>query len=117
MAARLEALAQPPVLEKLTLRMLDGLAQNRIPLPGRGLLTPPPGAEDRLRLSDAMHHHVAALPDGSAELRWADGVMRLDERSLGWLERLDAGTTPAELGEGGLAFCRKLAAAGLLVAA
>jgi Cupin superfamily protein len=117
MAARLEALSQAPVLEKLALRMLDGLAQNRIPLPGRGLLTPPPKADDRLRLSDAMHHHVAALPDGSAELRWADGTMRLDERSLAWLERLDAGATPSELGDGALAFCRKLAAAGLLMAA
>ena len=116
MATRLAALASEPVLERLGLRMLDGLAQNRIPLPGRGLLTPPPGAADRLRLSDAMHHHVAALPDGSAELRWADGTLALDRQGLDWLERLDAGASPADLGEGGLAFCRRLAAAGLLVA-
>jgi ribosomal protein L16 Arg81 hydroxylase len=115
MAARLETLAQAPVLEKLGLHMLDTLAQNRIPLPGRGLLTPPPGAGDRLRLSDAMHHHVAALPDGSAELRWAGGTLRLDGQGLAWLERLDEGASPAELGEGALEFCRRLAVAGLLV--
>lgn len=117
MAARLERMAAEPVLEKLAVHMLDSLAQNRIPLPGRGLLTPPPSATDRLRLSDAMHHHVAALPDGNAELRWADGTMRLDARGLDWLQRLDEGASPAELGEESLAFCQKLAAAGLLVTA
>ncbi len=117
MAARLEALATAPVLEGMGLRMLDSLAENRIALPGRGLLTPPPGEGDRLRLSDSMHHHVAALPDGRAELRWADGQEALDEARLAWLEALDEGATPAELGEGGLDFCRRLAAAGLLVAA
>lgn len=117
LADRLEALKEPGVLDRLAVNMLDRLAQNRIPLPGRGLLTPPPGEADRLRLSDAMHHHVAALPDGQAELRWAEGSLRLDQASLGWLEQLDQGATPAELGEGALGFCRKLAAAGLLVAA
>jgi hypothetical protein len=117
MAARLEALASDATLEHLAVRMLDSLAQNRIPLPGRGLLTPPPGEADRLRLSDAMHHHVAALPDGSAELRWADGTLPLDEQGLDWLQRLDEGASAAELGDGALGFCRRLAAAGLLVAA
>ncbi len=117
MATRLEALASDATLEQLAVRMLDSLAQNRIPLPGRGLLTPPPGEADRLRLSDAMHHHVAALPDGSAELRWADGALPLDEQGLDWLQRLDDGASAAELGEGALGFCRRLAAAGLLVAA
>ncbi|MBV1796900.1 hypothetical protein [Siccirubricoccus sp. G192] len=117
MGERLAALAAPLVLERLSLALLDGLAGSRAPLPGRGLLSPVPGPQDRLRLSDAMLHHVAALPDGSAELRWAGGSLPLGPRELGWLEGLEEGATAAALGEGALEFCRRLATAGLLVEA
>lgn len=114
MADRLQAMAAPAALEQLSLALLDSLAESRAPLPARGLLTPPPGPEDRLRLTDRMLHHVAALPDGRAELRWAGGRLPLAPRELLWLERLEGGASPAELGEGAPEFCRRLAAAGLL---
>ena len=114
LATRLTALACPEALEQLSLGLLDALAEQRMPLPGRGLLTPPPAAGARLRLADGMLHHVAARPDGQAELRWAGGRLALGTRELAWLEALTEGTTPAALGDGGLAFCRNLAAAGLL---
>jgi len=111
---RLQALAGPPALEAIGLGLLDGLAEARLPLPGRGLLSPAPGPEDRLLLADGMLHHVAALPDGSAALRWAGGSLPLGPRELGWVEALAEGATPAALGEGALVFCRKLASQGLL---
>lgn len=111
---RLTSLARPEALEQLSLGLLDGLAEQRMPLPGRGLLTPPPQPNSRLRLADGMLHHVAALPDGQAELRWAGGRLALGTRETGWLEALTAGTTPEALGAGGLAFCQRLSAAGLL---
>lgn len=117
MAQRLQALADAAVLDKVAVQHLDRLALQRAPLPGRGLLTPAPGPADVLRLSDGMHHHVAALPDGSAELRWADGRLALDQVKLGWLEQLAEGACPEALGDGALAFCRVLSAAGLLVRA
>lgn len=115
MAERLAALAGPAVLERVALRLLDRLAAERAPLPGRGLLTPPPGPGDRLRLSDAMHHHLVPLDETCATLRWAGGAERLDATGLAWLQRLEHGATPAELGDDdALAFCRRLAALGLL---
>jgi len=108
-------LATPASLDRLGLALLDGLPEGRAALPGRGLLTPPPRATDRLILSDAMLHHVAALPDGTAALRWSGGSLPLDGNALGWLERLAEGVSAAELGEAALDFCRSLAAAGLLV--
>jgi hypothetical protein len=114
LAERLAALATPAALDQLSLGLLDGLAEQRMPLPGRGLLTPPPGPATPLRLSDRMLHHVAALPDGSAELRWAGGRLALGAREVGWLDALAEGATPARLGEDSLAFCRRLAAAGVL---
>jgi hypothetical protein len=115
LAARVQALADPAALDSIALGLLDGLAEARMPLPGRGLLTPPPEDGEVLRLSDAMLHHVAALPDGTASLRWGGGSLALGARELEWMAALEAGTSAAALGEGGLAFCRRLAAAGLLV--
>jgi hypothetical protein len=117
LAARLQALADPAALDSIALGLLDGLAEARMPLPGRGLLTPPPDEAEALRLSDAMLHHVAALPDGTASLRWDGGSLALGERELGWMAALEEGASAAALGEGALEFCRRLAAAGLLVRA
>jgi hypothetical protein len=118
MAARLAALAGPAAMERVALAMLDRLAAERLALPGRGLLTPPPGPADRLRLCDAMHHHLVpqGTPsgEGGAVLRWSGGSETLDPPRLAWLERLETGATPQELGEGALEFCRRLAALGLL---
>jgi hypothetical protein len=114
-AERLRALATPAAMERLALRLLDRLATDRLPLPARGLLTPPPGPEDRLRLADTMHHHLVPREDGGAVLRWSGGAETLDATRLAWLQRLEDGATPAELGgEDALAFCRRLAGWGLL---
>ena len=114
MRRHLAALATPEMLERISLRWLDGLAGSRLGLPARGLLSPAPGPEDRLQLTDGMLHHVAALPDGTAELRWSGGREALSAVAQDWLIRLEEGASPAELGEGALEFCRRLAAAGLL---
>jgi hypothetical protein len=113
-AAPLAALlARPEAVERMALWALDRLAADRLALPGRGLLTRPPGPEQRLRISALMHHHLVPQDSGAA-LRWSDGVELLSAAELGWLERLEEGATPAELGEGALEFCRRLAAQGLL---
>ncbi len=112
-AAKVQSLARPEVLERVAMASLDKLARERLPMVGRGLLTPMPEAGTALRLTDTMHHHVAAGPDGQA-LRWSGGVMPLSEQELGWLQELDEGTTPAALGEGALEFCTKLARLGLV---
>ncbi|MDB5374824.1 MAG: hypothetical protein JWP04_3466 [Belnapia sp.] len=116
LAMRLDGLGTAPALEQLSLGLLESLAGQRMPLPGRGLLTPPPKPEARLRLADGMLHHVAALPDGSAELRWAGGRLPLTAPQLAWLEALATGATPVGLAAdgGAVEFCRRLAAAGLL---
>ncbi|MCO6419349.1 cupin domain-containing protein [Siccirubricoccus sp. KC 17139] len=114
LAARLAGLAGEAALEAIGLGLLEGLADQRLPLPARGLLSPPPGPETALRLSDAMLHHVAALPDGSAQLCWAGGRLALGARELGWVQALADGASPAMLGEGAMAFCRRLWAVGLL---
>jgi hypothetical protein len=117
LAARLQALAAPAAMDRISLGLLDGLSTSRMPLPGRGLLTPPPEEGEVMWLSDSMLHHVAALPDGTASLRWDGGCLTLGERELAWMAALEAGASAASLGEGALEFCRKLAAAGLLVRA
>ena len=117
LAQRLRPLERPAALDRLSLALLDRLAEDRMPLPGRGLLAPAPQPGSRLRLADGMLHHVAALPDGRAELRWAGNRLPLRGAELGWLEALAQGATAAALGDGALEFCRRLAAAGLLEAA
>lgn len=113
LAARL---ASPEALERVGVALLDRLATERLLLPGRGLLRSPPGAADRVRLAEAMHHHVAPLGEGG-QLRWAGGRIELSGTELGWLAALAEGAAAAELGEGALAFVTRLAAAGLLEAA
>jgi hypothetical protein len=110
-------LAEAPSLEVLLLALMDGLVQARPPLPERGLLSPPPpGPQDRLRLSERMLHHVVERPDLPPELRWTGGGMALSPDELAWLQALVEGASAAELGGGepALGFLRRLAAAGLL---
>lgn len=114
LAAALAALGRPGLADRMAVAALDRLARDRMALPGRSLHTPPPGPEDRLRLSETMHHSLVPLPGGGASLRWYGGVEKVTEAELAWLVALEEGATAAELGEGALAFCRRLAAAGLL---
>jgi hypothetical protein len=114
-AERLKAIDTDRLAQMMSLRLLDKLANERAILPSRTLLSKPPGPHDRLRLSDAVHHHVVPLDDERAELRWSGGVEKLNGQELGWLSQLDVGATPTELGgEEALAFCRDLVALGLL---
>jgi hypothetical protein len=115
-AGRVAKLASPAGMERAAMQFLGRLADERPPMLGRGLTSQPPGARTRLRLSDAIHHHVVPRP-GGADLRWAGGLEPLTEEQLGWLERLERGAAPRELGGAdALRFCRRLAALGLLAA-
>jgi hypothetical protein len=118
MAARLApvlaALASPPALDKLALAVMDRITRDRLPLSQRSLAHRPPGPDAKLRLSDAMHHHLVPLPEGGGALRWYGGVENLNATECAWLTQLAEGATPASLGEGALPFCQRLAALGLL---
>lgn len=112
--AKVASLATPRAVELMGLALLDKLAMDRMPMPARGLLAAPPGPADRVRIAETVHHHVVPVA-GGAQLRWGGGVIPLTAEELGFLERLDAGVTPAELGgDAALAFCRRLYAMGLL---
>ena len=115
-AACIAPLAEPALIERVLLRFLDRLSADRPALLGRGLIAPPPGADDPLQAAETVLQHVAAGPDGSAALRWGGGVRNLSPVELEWMERLAEGATPASLGGGALEFCRWLHAAGLLAA-
>lgn len=112
--AALDALTKPGLAERLAVAALDRVTQDRLSLPGRSLTTPPAAATDRLRLSETMHHTLVPLPEGGAALRWYGGVETLSAEELDWLQALEDGATAADLGDGALAFCRRLARAGLL---
>lgn len=114
LAAALAALDRPGMADRIAARALERLAQDRMPLPGRSLYTPAPSPTDRLRLSATMHHAVIPLPDGGAKLQWHGGIEALTAKELDWLEALEDGATPGELGEDALGFCRRLAQRGLL---
>ncbi|MBR0660928.1 cupin domain-containing protein [Neoroseomonas oryzicola] len=114
LAAALEALDRPDVADRMAVNALDRVLRDRMSLPGRALHTPPPGPDDRLRLSETMHHAIVPLPEGGAALRWYGGVETLSAAELDWLQALEDGATPAALGEGALDFCRRLARHGLL---
>jgi hypothetical protein len=58
---------------------------------------------------------VVPRPDGTAELRWAGGNLTLTAEEFGWIARLDEGASARNLGgTEALAFCQKLASAGLV---
>ena len=114
LAPALAALSAEAALERVALAAMDRITRDRLPLSQRSLAHRPPAAEDRLRLSDAMHHHLVPLPEGGGALRWYAGVENLNATECVWLTQLAEGATPASLGEGALPFCQRLAALGLL---
>jgi hypothetical protein len=82
----------------------------------RGLIAPTVSPTDRLYISDTVHHFVVPRPDGSAELRWPAGSVSLSAEEFSWITRLDEGASAHELGgANALAFCQRLASAGLVV--
>jgi hypothetical protein len=99
---------------RLMLAALDRVCRDRMPLPGRSLHTPPPGPNDRLRLSETMHHTLVPFETGGAMLRWYGGVEKFTAEEMGWLAALEDGATVTELGEDALPFCQWLAQRGLL---
>ncbi|MDW8316109.1 MAG: hypothetical protein RMK64_14145, partial [Rhodovarius sp.] len=100
--------------ERLSLLLLDQLAQDRQPLPARGLFLPPLDPARPLRLADGMHHHVAEGADGSAVLHWTCGHIPLSAEERGWVAALAEGAAPAALGEAALPFIERLRRIGLL---
>jgi hypothetical protein len=114
LAPALAALSSEAAQERLALAAMDRITRDRLPLSQRSLAHRPPGADAKLRLSDAMHHHLVPLPEGGGALRWYGGVENLNATECAWLAQLAEGATPASLGEGALAFCQRLAALGLL---
>lgn len=114
LAPALAALSAETVLERLALAAMDRITRDRLPLSQRGLVHRAPGVADRLRLSDAMHHHLVPLPEGGGVLRWYGGAENLNAAEYGWIVQLADGATPASLGQGALPFCQRLAALGLL---
>jgi hypothetical protein len=114
LAPAIAALTGAGLAERIAIAALDRVAQDRLPLPARGLLPPPVTPATRLRLADAMLHHLVPDEAGGATLRWQGGVMPLSAPEFGWLQALEDGAAAGTLGEGGLVFCRKLAGLGLL---
>jgi hypothetical protein len=108
-------LAEPAALERAALALLDRLAEERPALLGRGLFVAEPGDGTPLRLAPGVLHALVPEADGGASLRWAGAPLALDAAQAGWVERLAEGATPAELGDGALAFCRRLRRRGLVV--
>ncbi len=107
-------LASPSLVEGLTLKLLDTLAQDRLQMPARGLVAPPPGPATRLRLSDGMHTTVVPLPDGGATLRYAGGSLGLTAVELDWLLALEDGAAAGDLQGEALPFLARLHALGLV---
>jgi hypothetical protein len=114
LAPALAALSSEAAQERLALAAMDRITRDRLPLSQRSLAHRPPGLDAKLRLSDAMHHHLVPLPEGGGALRWYGGVENLSATECTWLTQFAEGATPADLGEGALAFCQRLAALGLL---
>jgi len=114
LAPILAALSSDAALDRMALAAMDRITRDRLPLSQRSLAHRPPGPDEILRLSDAMHHHLVPLPEGGGALRWYGGVENLNAIECAWLGKLADGATPASLGEGALPFCQRLAAFGLL---
>ena len=114
LAPVLQALGSANLADRIAIAALDRVAQERLPLPGRGLFPPPVQLATQLRLTDSMLHHLIPSDDGGATLRWYGGTMPMTAEELGWLQALEDGATAGSLGENGASFGRKLAALGLL---
>ena len=110
-------LAEPAALERAALSLLDRLAAERPALLGRGLFVGAPQSGTRLVLAPGVLHALVPEADGGATLRWAGAPIALNPAEAAWFEALAEGATPAELGEGALAFCTDLLRRGLLVRA
>ncbi len=111
---RFAAVANEEAMDLVAMRFLQQLGSDRMAMPGRGLLAPKPGPDDRLILADAVHHVIVPVGEG-AELRWAGPTVPLSPAELGWIESLSLGTSPRALGgDEALAFCTRLLALGLL---
>lgn len=108
------ALSKPEFAEILAVMALDRVSQDRMPMPGRGLLPATPAPGQKMRLTDTMHHHIVPAADGGASLRWHGGTEALSAQELAWMERLEDGVSAEELGDGGLEFLSRLAAPGLI---
>jgi ribosomal protein L16 Arg81 hydroxylase len=114
-AKRLSALATRKVAELTSQQLLSKLATERMAMIARGLIAPAVAPNDRLYLSDSVHHFVIPRADGTAELRWAGDPIPLTAEELSWMVRLDEGASASDLGGAeALAFCQKLAACGLI---
>lgn len=107
-------LSKPEHAEVLAVMALDRVSQDRLPMPGRGLLPATPAPDQKMRLTDTMHHHIVPAADGSATIRWHGGSEALSAQELAWMEQLEDGVSAQELGEGGQAFLNRLAAPGLI---
>ncbi|WP_431281918.1 cupin domain-containing protein [Humitalea sp. 24SJ18S-53] len=109
-------LAAPGLVETLALTLIGRLAEDRLQMPARGLIAPPPAPDQRLRLADSMHSAVVPLPDGGGALRYGGGKIIMTEAEFGWLMSLEDGAAAADLPGDALAFLQRLFALGLLEA-
>jgi len=94
LAEKLLAMATPEQGERIANLLLEQLARDRQPLPARGLFAPRP--EGALRLTDAMHSHLAQAADGTATLYWTGGTLVLTPEETGWVAALAEGTDAAD---------------------
>ena len=89
---KLTRLATPGNAERLSNLLLEQLARDRQPLPGRGLFAPEP--EGRLRLLDTMHTHLVQGADGTSTLFWTGGAVPLTPGEAEELVALSEGMEP-----------------------
>lgn len=110
------AAADEASLDLTSMKFLNDLTTDRMPMSGRGLIVPKPGPRDVLTIADTLHHYVVPLETGG-ELRWSGETEPLSEAEMGWLAALNDGASAADLGGGDAAldFCRRLFAKGVLV--
>ena len=92
--ARLARLGGTAQMERLTTILLDQLANDRQPLPARGLFSTMP--EGALQLADGMHHHLVQGPDGTAVLHWAGAPVTLTPAEAEALAELAEGAVPRD---------------------
>ena len=89
---KLMRLATPGNAERLSNLLLEQLARDRQPLPGRGLFAPEPAG--RLRLLDTMHTHLVQGADGTSTLFWTGGALPLTPNEAEELVVLSEGMEP-----------------------
>lgn len=94
LSAMLARLSGPAMAERMQNLLLMQLANDRQPLPARGLFAPMP--EGRLRLADGMHHHLILGEDGTAALHWAGGAEPLTPAQAEELAALAEGALPRD---------------------